>query len=94
MTGETRRHGKEFNFFKNPSSMERSLTSSRTHGVGNQNYINFIPFLPTDVTINLEAPDSEVVESVGAVIVRVTLSAPFPENIDFVIRTIPGTANG
>ena len=76
--------------------MERSLTSSRTYDVGNLilNYINFIHFLPTDITINLEAPDSEVVESVGAVILRVTLSAPFPENIDFVIYTVPGTAKG
>ena len=76
--------------------MERSLTSSRTHDVGNciLNYINYIHSLPTDVTINLEAPDSEVVESVGAVILRVILSAPFPEDIDFVIGTIPGNANG
>ena len=76
--------------------MKKSLTFPRTHGVGKHilNYINFKYFLPTDVTINLEAQDFEVVESDGAVILRVTLSAPFPENIDFVIRTIPGTANG
>ena len=56
--------------------------------------INFNLFLPTEVTINLEVPDSEVVESDGTVSVRVTLSAPFPDDIDFVIRTLDDSANG
>ena len=59
------------------------------------NFGNCIPFfLPTEVTINLEVPDSEVVESVGTVSVRVTLSAPFTDDIDFVISTVDDSANG
>ena len=56
------------------------------------NCIHF--FLPIEVTINLEVPDSEVVESDGSVSIRVTLSAPFTEDIDFVIRTVDDSANG
>ena len=57
-------------------------------------YLLFHVFLPTEVTINLEAPDSEVVESDGAVVLRVTLSAPFPEDIDFLLSSVDGSANG
>ena len=51
-------------------------------------------FFSAEVTINLEVPDSEVAESDVTVSVRVTLSAPFPEDIDFMIHTVDDSANG
>ena len=58
------------------------------------NFGNCTPLFSAVVTINLEVPDSEVVESDGTVSVRVILSGPFREDIDFVIRTVDDSANG
>ena len=60
------------------------------------NFVTLTVFLePTaEIIINLNIPDSRVIESAGTVLVEVALSSPSPENIEVTLQLLGDSAIG
>ena len=60
------------------------------------NFVTLTVFLePTaEILINLNIPDSRVIESAGTVLVEVALSSPSPENIEVTLQLLGDSAIG